>query len=406
MGGEHMEKTVSIDKQESSLKGLLRKEAVAGAVQKYAMFIALIFIAVLFQILTDGVLLAPINISKLVMQNSYILILAVGMLPCILTGDIDLSVGSVLAVVGSIAATLIVVNGMSVGVTVAICLAFGLLVGAWQGFWIAFVRVPSFIVTLAGMLIFRGMTMVILDGNTLSPFPDSYQFIAQKFLQDIPFFAAIPFSTMIVGVLVAFLGAYMMLHNYRQKVKYGIPAGSQKMLWLRIGLLVFVTLFAAYWFTKFKGLPLILILLAALVALYSFVCNRMVIGRHIYALGGNENATRLSGIKTKWVRFLVFVNMGLMAAVAGLVFSARLNCAAPSAGVSFELDAIAACYIGGASATGGIGTIVGAVVGGLVMGTLNNGMSILGIGIDWQQMIKGLVLLAAVAFDIYNQSKK
>lgn len=401
-----MEKTVSIDKQESSLKGLLRKEAVAGAVQKYAMFIALIFIAVLFQILTDGVLLAPINISKLVMQNSYILILAVGMLPCILTGDIDLSVGSVLAVVGSIAATLIVVNGMSVGATVAICLVFGLLVGAWQGFWIAFVRVPSFIVTLAGMLIFRGMTMVILDGNTLSPFPDSYQFIAQKFLQDIPFFAAIPFSTMIVGVLVAFLGAYMMLHNYRQKVKYGIPAGSQKMLWLRIGLLVFVTLFAAYWFTKFKGLPLILILLAALVALYSFVCNRMVIGRHIYALGGNENATRLSGIKTKWVRFLVFVNMGLMAAVAGLVFSARLNCAAPSAGVSFELDAIAACYIGGASATGGIGTIVGAVVGGLVMGTLNNGMSILGIGIDWQQMIKGLVLLAAVAFDIYNQSKK
>ena len=401
-----MEKTVSIDKQESSLKGLLRKEAVAGAVQKYAMFIALIFIAVLFQILTDGVLLAPINISKLVMQNSYILILAVGMLPCILTGDIDLSVGSVLAVVGSIAATLIVVNGMSVGATVAICLVFGLLVGAWQGFWIAFVRVPSFIVTLAGMLIFRGMTMVILDGNTLSPFPDSYQFIAHKFLQDIPFFAAIPFSTMIVGVLVAFLGAYMMLHNYRQKVKYGIPAGSQKMLWLRIGLLVFVTLFAAYWFTKFKGLPLILILLAALVALYSFVCNRMVIGRHIYALGGNENATRLSGIKTKWVRFLVFVNMGLMAAVAGLVFSARLNCAAPSAGVSFELDAIAACYIGGASATGGIGTIVGAVVGGLVMGTLNNGMSILGIGIDWQQMIKGLVLLAAVAFDIYNQSKK
>ena len=401
-----MEKTVSIDKQESSLKGLLRKEAVAGAVQKYAMFIALIFIAVLFQILTDGVLLAPINISKLVMQNSYILILAVGMLPCILTGDIDLSVGSVLAVVGSIAATLIVVNGMSVGATVAICLVFGLLVGAWQGFWIAFVRVPSFIVTLAGMLIFRGMTMVILDGNTLSPFPDSYQFIAQKFLQDIPFFAAIPFSTMIVGVLVAFLGAYMMLHNYRQKVKYGIPAGSQKMLWLRIGLLVFVTLFAAYWFTKFKGLPLILILLAALVAFYSFVCNRMVIGRHIFALGGNENATRLSGIKTKWVRFLVFVNMGLMAAVAGLVFSARLNCAAPSAGVSFELDAIAACYIGGASATGGIGTIVGAVVGGLVMGTLNNGMSILGIGIDWQQMIKGLVLLAAVAFDIYNQSKK
>ena len=394
--------------QAAALEGspLLNKTSVTTFVQKYAMFVALIFIAILFQFLTDGVLLAPMNVSKLIMQNSYILILAIGMLPCILTGDIDLSVGSVLAVVGAISATMIVSYGMSVPVTVAACLAFGLLVGAWQGFWIAFVRVPSFIVTLAGMLIFRGMTMVILDGNTLSPFPDSYQFIAQKFLVDIPLFAAIPGSTMIVGALVAALGAYMFVHNYRQKVKYGLPAGSKTMLMVRVALVVIVTMFAAYWFTRFKGLPLILILLAALIALYSFVTNRMVIGRHIYALGGNETATRLSGIKTKWVRFLVFVNMGLMAAVAGLVFSARLNCAAPSAGVSFELDAIAACYIGGASATGGIGTVVGAVVGGLVMGTLNNGMSILGIGIDWQQMIKGLVLLAAVAFDIYNQSKK
>ena len=394
--------------QAAELQGspLLTKTSVATFVQKYAMFVALIFIAILFQFLTDGVLLAPMNVSKLIMQNSYILILAIGMLPCILTGDIDLSVGSVLAVVGAISATMIVTNGMSVPLTVAVCLAFGLLVGAWQGFWIAFVRVPSFIVTLAGMLIFRGMTMVILDGNTLSPFPDSYQFIAQKFLVDIPLFAAIPGSTMMVGALVAALGAYMSVHNYRQKVKYGLPAGTKTMLMVRVAIVVAVTMFAAYWFTQFKGLPLILILLAALIAIYSFITNRMVIGRHIYALGGNEAATRLSGIKTKWVRFLVFVNMGLMAAVAGLVFSARLNCAAPSAGMSFELDAIAACYIGGASATGGIGTIVGAVVGGLVMGTLNNGMSILGIGIDWQQMIKGLVLLAAVAFDIYNQSKK
>lgn len=373
-----------ISAQGAGNEALISKASFVGFVRKYAMFVALIFIAILFEFLTDGVLLAPMNVSKLIMQNSYILILAVGMLPCILTGDIDLSVGSVLAVVGAIAATMIV----------------------QQGFWIAFVRVPSFIVTLAGMLIFRGMTMVILDGNTLSPFPDSYQFIAQKFLVDIPLFAAIPMSTMIVGVLVAVFAAYMFIHNYNQKVKYGIPAGSRTMLFVKVAVVVAVTIFAAYWFTQFKGLPIILILLAALIAIYSFVCNRMVIGRHIYALGGNENAARLSGIKTKWVRFLVFVNMGLMAAVAGLVFSARLNCAAPSAGVSFELDAIAACYIGGASATGGIGTIVGAVVGGLVMGTLNNGMSILGIGIDWQQMIKGLVLLAAVAFDIYNQSKK
>ena len=392
--------------EQSLLERLKGSHILSVAIHDYAMFIALLLIAVFFQWRTDGVLLAPMNISKLVMQNSYILILAIGMLPCILTGDIDLSVGSVVAAIGAIAGTLIISKGFSVGTTVVACLAIGLLIGAWQGFWVAFVRVPAFIVTLAGMLLFRGLTMVILDGNTLSPFPDSYQFVAQKFLQDIPLFASIPYSTMLIGVLLAAVCVWLEVHSYRQKVQYGIPVGSKGMLAFKSGIIIFVSLFATYWLSQFKGLPLILILLAFLIAIYSFICNKTVFGRRVYALGGNENATRLSGIKTKWVRFIVFVNMGLMAAVAGLVFSARLNCAAPSAGMMFELDAIAACYIGGASATGGVGTIVGAIVGGLVMGTLNNGMSILGIGIDWQQMIKGLVLLAAVAFDIYNQSKK
>lgn len=391
-------------KSENSTQGTLG--ALSSAVRDYAMFIALICIAVLFQILTDGVLLAPMNISKLVMQNSYILILAIGMLPCILTGDIDLSVGSVVAVVGAIAGTMMVSMGMSVPVTIVTCLLVGLAVGAWQGFWIAFVRVPAFIVTLGGMLIFRGMTMVILDGNTLSPFPDSYQFIAQKFLQDIPVIGSIPYSTMLVGVIVAAVCVYLQVNTYRQRIKYGIPAGSSTALMAKSAAIVFVSLFSTYWLSQFKGLPIILILLGILIAIYSFICNNTVLGRHIYALGGNERATQLSGVKTKWVRFIVFVNMGLMSAIAGLVFSARLNCAAPSAGMMFELDAIAACYIGGASASGGIGTIVGAIVGGLVMGVLNNGMSILGIGIDWQQLIKGMVLLLAVAFDIYNQSKK
>ena len=388
------------------VKDWLNKEFLFTAVHEYAMFIALILIAIFFQWRTDGVLLQPINISKLIMQNSYILILAIGMLPCILTGDIDLSVGSVLAVIGAIAGTLIVNMGMGVGVTTVICLAVGLLIGAWQGFWVAFVRVPSFIVTLGGMLLFRGMTMVILDGNTLSPFPTSYQFVAQRFLSDVPMFAAIPYSTILVGVLVAVFCAYLELRDYQQKIEYNVPAGTRTALMARIAVIVFVSVFSTYWLTQFKGLPIVLILLAFLIAFYSFICRRTVFGRHVYALGGNERATQLSGIKTKWVRFIVFVNMGLMAAVAGLVFSARLNCAAPSAGTGFELDAIAACYIGGASATGGVGTIVGAVVGGLVMGVLNNGMSILGIGIDWQQGIKGLVLLAAVAFDIYNQRNK
>ncbi len=393
-------------KSENSAQGGGAIAMLLSAVRDYAMFIALICIAVLFQILTDGVLLAPMNISKLVMQNSYILILAIGMLPCILTGDIDLSVGSVVAVIGAIAGTMMVSMGMSVPITIVTCLVVGLAVGAWQGFWIAFVRVPAFIVTLGGMLIFRGMTMVILNGNTLSPFPDSYQFIAQKFLQDIPVIGAIPYSTMLVGVLVAAICVYMQVNTYRQRIKYGIPAGSSAALMVRSAVIIFISLFSTYWLSQFKGLPIILILLAVLIAAYSFICRKTVLGRHIYALGGNERATQLSGVKTKWVRFIVFVNMGLMSAIAGLVFSARLNCAAPSAGMMFELDAIAACYIGGASASGGIGTIVGAIVGGLVMGVLNNGMSILGIGIDWQQLIKGMVLLLAVAFDIYNQSKK
>ena len=392
--------------EKSPLHTLQNSSFLSVAIHDYAMFIALICIAIFFQICTDGVLLAPINISKLVMQNSYILILAIGMLPCILTGDIDLSVGSVVAVIGAIAGTMMVSFGMSVPMTIISCLVVGLMIGAWQGFWVAFVRVPAFIVTLAGMLLFRGLTMVILDGNTLSPFPDTYQFVAQKFLQDIPLFAAIPYSTILIGCIVAAIGVYMVVHSYQQKMTYGIPAGSRASLIAKSAIIVFVSIFATYWLTKFKGLPIILILLALLIAVYSFVCNKTVLGRHIYALGGNERATQLSGVKTKWVRFIVFVNMGLMAAVAGLVFSARLNCAAPSAGLMFELDAIAACYIGGASATGGVGTIIGAIVGGLVMGVLNNGMSILGIGIDWQQVIKGMVLLMAVAFDIYNQSKK
>ena len=256
------------------------------------------------------------------------------------------------------------------------------------------------------MLLFRGATMIILDGNTLSPFPESYQFVAQRFLADIPGIGALPMSTMLVGVLIAAIGIYLVANGRRQRLRHGIPADSAAVFTVKCAAIALVSLVACYWLDQFKGLPVILILLGFLVALYSFICSRTVFGRHIYAVGGNERAAQLSGIKTRWVRFIVFVNMGLMAAIAGLVFSARLNAAAPSAGMMFELDAIAACYIGGASASGGVGTIIGAVVGGLVMGVLNNGMSIMGVGIDWQQAIKGLVLLAAVAFDIYNQSAK
>lgn len=373
--------------------------------RKYAMFIALIVIALLFQILTNGVLLKPMNVTKLILQNSYILVLAVGMLPCILTGNVDLSVGSIVALVSAISGVLIISMGLPVWVGIIIGLVVGALLGAWQGFWIAYVKVPAFIVTLAGMLIFRGLTMIILNGNTLSPFPGSFQYIAMGFLGDIGN-GSIHILTLIIGAIISVCFVVLEYRKRNQQAKYGIEQLSNNIFIGKILAIVLVIMLFSYWLAIYKGIPFVFIILGSLIVLYSFVTNKMVIGRHVYALGGNEKATKLSGIKTKKVMFMVYVNMGIMAALAGLLFAARLNASTPGAGEGFELDAIAACYIGGASATGGVGTIIGAIIGGLVMGVLNNGMSLMGVGSDWQQTIKGLVLLAAVAFDIYNQSKK
>ena len=374
--------------------------------KKYGMIIALVAITIFFQYLTSGVLLAPMNISKLIMQNGYILILAIGMLPIILTGDIDLSVGSVMALVGAVTSLLLVGNtGFPVWLAVLIGLLIGVLIGAWQGFWIAYVKVPAFIATLAGMLFFRGITLVVTNGKTIGPFPNSYQYIAQAYIPDIGV-KGMYLSTILIGVVFAIWYLFSQIKRRKKEISYGFEVGSPALFYGKIIVMMFIILFSTFWFTKFKGAPVILIILGILTLLYSFLTQKTVIGRHIYALGGNEKATALSGIKTSRVKFLAFVNMGLLAAFAGIVYSARINCASPTAGDGFELDAIAACYIGGASASGGVGTIVGAIIGGLVMGVLNNGMSIIGVGTDWQKAIKGLVLLAAVVFDIVNQSKK
>ena len=373
--------------------------------RKYAMFIALIVIALLFEILTNGVLLKPMNVTKLILQNSYILVLAIGMLPCILTGNVDLSVGSIVALVSAISGVLIISMGLPVWLGIIIGLVVGALLGAWQGFWIAYVKVPAFIVTLAGMLIFRGLTMIILNGNTLSPFPESFQYMAMGFLGDIGN-GGIHILTLLIGTFISVCFVVLEYRKRNQQAKYGIEQVSNNTFMAKILSTVLVIMLFSYWLAIYKGIPFVFIILGSLIVLYSFVTNKMVIGRHVYALGGNEKATKLSGIKTKKVMFMVYVNMGIMAALAGLLFAARLNASTPGAGEGFELDAIAACYIGGASATGGVGTIIGAIIGGLVMGVLNNGMSLMGVGSDWQQTIKGLVLLAAVAFDIYNQSKK
>ncbi|NOU78282.1 sugar ABC transporter permease [Paenibacillus sp. LMG 31459] len=374
-------------------------------IRQYGMIIALIFISIFFQIMTDGILLKPLNVTNLILQNSYILVLAIGMVLVIITGHIDLSVGSVAAFIGALSAIMMVDMKMNPVLAVILSLLMGALVGAWQGFWVAYIKIPAFIVTLAGMLLFRGLTMIVLNGQSIAPFPKAFQKISSGFLPDIAGGSSLNVLTLVIGVLLSVLVVYQEYRSRKITLKYGF---EQSPVWISVGkaaaLVIVINLFT-YVIAQYNGIPNILVILLVLIAIYSFVMNHMTMGRHIYALGGNEKAASLSGVKTKRVTFWVFVNMGVLAALSGLVFAARLNSATPKAGTNFELDAIAACFIGGASASGGIGTVVGAIIGGLVMGVMNNGMSLVGLGVDWQQGIKGLVLLLAVGFDIYNKSK-
>ncbi|KUP22282.1 multiple monosaccharide ABC transporter permease [Paenibacillus sp. DMB5] len=374
-------------------------------IRQYGMIIALIFISVFFQILTDGILLKPLNVTNLILQNSYILVLAIGMVLVIITGHIDLSVGSVAAFIGALSAIMMVEQQMNPVLAVVISLLMGALVGAWQGFWVAYIKIPAFIVTLAGMLLFRGLTMIVLNGQSIAPFPKTFQKISSGFIPDFTDGSTLNVVTLLAGIILSVLVVLQEIRTRRTSIKYGF---EQTQLWISMvkaaALIIVINLFT-FVLAQYNGIPNILLILLVLIAVYSFVMNNMTMGRHIYALGGNEKAASLSGVKTKRVTFWVFVNMGVLSALSGLVFAARLNSATPKAGTNFELDAIAACFIGGASASGGIGTVVGAIIGGLVMGVMNNGMSLVGLGVDWQQGIKGLVLLLAVGFDIYNKSK-
>ena len=383
--------------------------------RQYGMGIALIAIMILFQFLTKGVLLKPLNVSNLIMQNSYVLVLAIGMLLCILTGNIDLSVGSVAAFIGATSAVFIMDFKLDPVFVLILSLVMGGLIGAWQGFWISYVQIPAFIVTLAGQLIFRGLTMVILNGQTKAPFPDIYTVISSGFVPDfitnltgpiLLFGKQLNLLTLASGVLVSVLFIIGEVRKRAEMRRYGFPVLSPVMLAVKIVLMVVGINLFTFWLNDYRGIPTVLVLLGVLIMIYSFVTSRTTIGRHIYAFGGNEKAARLSGINTKSVFFWVYVNMGVLSAVAGIVFAGRLNASTPKAGVNFELDAIASCYIGGASASGGIGTVFGCIVGGLIMGVLNNGMSIMGISIDWQQAIKGFVLLMAVAFDVFSKKRK
>lgn len=394
------EKKVNTNQKLDGILGILK-----GSFQKYSMYFFLAIIMIAFQIMTDGVLLKPLNITNIILQNSYILILAIGMVILIILGDIDLSVGSIAAFIGALSAIFTIKMGMSTPLAIVLCLLIGIAIGAFQGFWVAFVKVPAFIATLAGMLIFRGLTIVALDGKSLAPFPGSFQQISSGFLPDISNGSGLHLVSLIVGIITACLFVWFSFRNRQKKATYGFPLESKALFYTKIVLVIAMLGWFTYIMASYEGFPNVLIILAVLIMVYRFVTNKTTVGRYVYATGGNEKAAALSGIKTKQIKFIMFMNMGLLSSIAGIIFSARLNAATATAGNGFELDAIAACYIGGASAYGGVGTVLGAIIGGLVMGVLNNGMSLMGIGVDWQQAIKGMVLLLAVAFDIYNKNK-
>jgi putative multiple sugar transport system permease protein len=381
------------------------KQMFRNNIRQFGMLLVLAFIMILFQILSGGVLLAPLNVTNLILQNSYILVLAIGMLLVIVAFHIDLSVGSVAAVISAASAILIVSLKVNFIVAIVLSLILGALVGAWHGWWIAYIKIPAFIVTLGGMLIFRGITMATLNGMTIGPYPEGFQRISTGFIPD--FFNGTGFhlTTLLIGAIFSVVYIIFEIRKRATHKKYSFDVIPVGFMIAKIVLIIAAINFFTYKLAAYKGIPNVLILLFILIAFYTFITTKTVIGRHIYALGGNEKAAKLSGVKTQRIVFWVFVNMGIMSALSGLVFAARLNAATPKAGQGFELDAIAACFIGGASTAGGIGTIIGAIVGGLVMGVMNNGMSLMGVGIDWQQSIKGLVLLFAVAFDTFTKSK-
>ena len=390
--------------------------------REYGILIALIVIVAFFQIATDGILLTPVNLTNIILQNSYIIIMALGMLLVIVSGHIDLSVGSVLGFVGALAAVMIVQWDMNFVVAGIICLAVGAAIGAAQGFWIAYFKIPSFIVTLAGLLVFKGATLWLLAGASIGPFPGTFGLLSSGFVPDFLNFGGVDggagglsgaimeaFSlkrfhsfSFTVGVVLAI---FIFATGFRNRMAHEGAHEDEPFAFfvVRMVLVCGAIIYFSLLMANFRGLPNVLIIMALLIAIYTFVTTKTTVGRRIYAIGGNAKAAKLSGINTERLVFLTFANMGMLAALAGLVFAARLNVATPKGGQGFELDVIAAVFIGGASMAGGFGTVIGAVVGAFIMGVLNNGMSIIGIGIDYQQMIKGMVLLAAVIFDVLNK---
>lgn len=378
-------------------------------VKKYTMIIVLIVVMAFFAWRTGGAILLPMNVSSLISQNAYVFILATGMLLCILTGgNIDLSVGSVVCFVGAIGAMLMVNMKMNMWLVILIMFAVGTLIGAFQGFWIAYVRIPPFIVTLAGMLAFRGLSNVVLDGMTVS-IKDCTTFVklfgggADCYIPD--FFGKGPLNLTCVfaGILAAAIYIFIQIKDRVNKTKKGYEVASLASTIVKMVIITIVILAFTYRLAQHKGIPSVLIWVLTVVMVYGYITSNTTVGRYFYAVGGNEKATRLSGINTNKVYFLAYMNMGFLAALAGMVTIARMTSAQPTYGQNYEMDAIGSCFIGGASAYGGTGTVPGVIVGAVLMGVINLGMSLMGVDQNMQKVVKGLVLLAAVIFDVVSK---
>lgn len=391
------------------------RAVIQSNLRDYGLVVALLAIMVFFQFATNGTLFKPVNLTNIVLQNSYIIIMALGMLLVIVGGHIDLSVGSVSGFVGAVAAILMVEYDFNPLVAGIVCLGVGALIGASQGFWIAYLKIPSFIVTLAGMLVFKGLSLAILGGRSVGPFPPEFQMLSAGFIPDIfgpitiPQGEAAPITlhttTLVIGIAIVLAIVYFSLTSRASRERHGYQAEPFALFAIKTAIIGALILFFTYTLASYKGIPNVMVVMSILIAVFVFITRMTTLGRRIYALGGNAKAAQLSGIKTERLTFYIFVIMGVLSALAGLIFAARLNTATPKAGQGFELDVIAAVFIGGASMAGGVGQVAGAVIGAFIMGVMNNGMSIMGVNIDWQQVIKGLVLLGAVVFDVYNKNK-
>ena len=383
---------------------------VKANIRDYALLLSLIAIMVFFQFTTNGTLFRPVNMTNIILQNSYIVIMALGMLLVIVAGHIDLSVGSVSGFIGAVAAVLMVQMKFDPFTSVALCLALGAVIGGAQGFFVAYYKIPAFIVTLAGMLIFKGLALTVLGGASVGPFPKVFQLLSSGYVPDIFSFTMggkeFNLLALIIGGLVTGLILWGNFRERRNQHEHGLAEEPDIIFHARNVLIAVGVMGFSYLMASYKGLPNVLIVMFLLIALFIFLTTRTTFGRRIYAMGGNQKAAKLSGIDTERLTLMTFAIMGALAALAGLIFAARLNVATPKAGLGFELDVIAAVFIGGAATTGGVGKVTGAVIGAFIMGVMNNGMSIMGIGIDWQQVIKGVVLMIAVFLDVYYKQKQ